>query len=75
MDENKKTTEAPDRETEIANDLDSQKLKDFFTYADEDYAIYFKKDNTDLLNKVNAALEELIADGTLKSIVDKYIPA
>lgn len=44
-------------------------------YADEDYAICFAKDNTDLMNKVNAALEELIADGTLQQIVDKYIPA
>lgn len=45
------------------------------TYADEDYAICFNKDNTELQEKVNAALGELIADGTLQSIVDKYIPA
>lgn len=44
-------------------------------YADEDYAICFAKDNTELLDKVNTALNELIADGTLKTIVEKYIPA
>lgn len=44
-------------------------------YVVEDYAICFSKDNADLKDKVNAALEELIADGTVKSIVDKYITA
>lgn len=44
-------------------------------YAEEDYAICFNKENTDLQEKVNAALEELIADGTVQSIVDKYINA
>ena len=33
------------------------------------------KDNTALVEAVNAALEELKADGTLQSIVDKYITA
>jgi len=42
-------------------------------YAVEDYAICLDKDNTELLDKVNAALEELIADGTVQAIVDKYI--
>ena len=42
-------------------------------YANEDYAIAIAKDNTELLEKVNAALDELIKDGTLQSIVDKYI--
>lgn len=44
-------------------------------YTEEDYAICFNKDNTELQEKVNAALEELIADGTVQSIVDKYITA
>ena len=42
-------------------------------YAVEDYAIAIAKENTDLLEKVNKALAELTADGTLQSIVDKYI--
>ena len=45
------------------------------SYVEEDYAICFNKDDTDLQDKVNKALEELIADGTVKSIVDKYIKA
>lgn len=44
-------------------------------YVSEDYAICFAKSNTELKDKVNAALEELIKDGTVKSIVDKYITA
>lgn len=44
-------------------------------YATEEYAIAFAKNNTELLNKVDGALQELIADGTVQQIVDKYIPA
>ena len=44
-------------------------------YVSEDYAICFAKDNTALKDKVNGALKELIADGTVKGIVDKYISA
>ena len=44
-------------------------------YAVEDYAAAMNKDNTELYEAVNKALEELIADGTVKSIVEKYIPA
>ena len=42
-------------------------------YTVEDYAIAINKDNNDLLTKVNAALAELKADGTLQGIIDKYI--
>ena len=41
----------------------------------EDYAIGFTKGNTQLVDAVNAALKELIADGTVQTIVDKYITA
>ncbi len=41
----------------------------------EDYAIGIKKGNTELLDAVNGALKELIADGTVQKIIDKYIPA
>ncbi len=44
-------------------------------YAVEDYAICISKNNPELLEKVNNALEELIADGTVQKIVDKYISA
>ncbi len=45
------------------------------SYADEDYAICFKKGNTELQKAVNDALNELIEDGTVQAIIDKYIPA
>ena len=45
------------------------------TWVEEFYAIGMGKDNTALLDAVNAALAELIADGTVQSIVDKYITA
>ena len=44
-------------------------------YANEDYAIGVAKGNTALLDAINGALEELQADGTVQSIVDKYITA
>ena len=44
-------------------------------YAQEDYAIGVAKGNTELLNAINGALEELQQDGTLQAIVDKYINA
>ena len=44
-------------------------------YVTEDYAICFNKEDTDLKDKVNAALKELIADGSVQTIIDKYISA
>ena len=41
----------------------------------ESYAIGVNKDNTALLDAINQALAELTADGTIQSIVDKYISA
>lgn len=42
-------------------------------YAIEDYAIAIAKENTELLDEVNAALEAITADGTAQKIIDKYI--
>ena len=44
------------------------------SYAEEDYAIGLAKGSA-LKDAINTALEELKADGTLQSIVDKYISA
>ena len=44
-------------------------------YTEEEYAIAIAKDNTELLDKVNAALKELKDDGTLDEIIAKYIKA
>ena len=45
------------------------------TYAEEDYAICVNLENTELLEKINGALKELIEDGTVAAIIAKYIPA
>ena len=45
------------------------------SYADEDYAICIKKGNDALQDAVNQALSELIEDGTVQAIIDKYIPS
>ena len=44
-------------------------------YVLEEYAAAMNKNNPELYESVNKALEELIADGTVKSIIEKYIPA
>ena len=44
-------------------------------YAIEDYAIGVNKGNTALLDAINGALAEFQEDGTIQSIIDKYISA
>ncbi len=44
-------------------------------YAEEEYAICVNLENTELLEKINGALKELIDDGTVAAIIAKYIPA
>ena len=42
------------------------------TLASEEYGIGFKKGNEELRDKVQTTLEEMAADGTLKTISDKW---
>ena len=42
------------------------------TLASEEYGVGFKKGNEELRDKVQAALEEMAEDGTLKEISDKW---
>ena len=44
-------------------------------YSQEDYAIAFAKGNDGLRDAVDAALGELISDGTVEQIMNKYIVA
>ena len=44
-------------------------------YILEEYAGAMNKDNAELFEAVNVALEELIADGTVQAIIDTYISA
>lgn len=66
--------------------IDSQPAKEFVAandglkileteFVSEDYAIGVSKDNPELLEAVNNALNELIEDGTVQEILDKYIKA
>ena len=54
----------------------SQRNADFVILEDslaaEEYAIGFKKGNTELKDKVQGALEEMAEDGTLKTISEKW---
>ncbi len=44
-------------------------------WVEEEYAIGVDKGNTALLKAIDEALAELIADGTVQQIIDKYIKA
>lgn len=44
-------------------------------FIQENYAIVLNKDNTELLEKINKALDELKTEGVLEKIVEKYINA
>ena len=43
-------------------------------FSEEDYAICLKKGDTAMMEAVNGALAELIADGSVQKVVEKYIP-
>ncbi len=56
------------------DDQASAKLKILDSeYVTEEYAIGVAKENTALLEKINAALKELKDDGTLQAVIDYYI--
>ena len=44
-------------------------------YAEEAYGFEISYEKEDFYNAFNAALEELLADGTIQAIIDKYIKA
>lgn len=55
----------------VSNNDDLQILSDSF--EPEDYAIAVKKNNGDLVERLNAAMAELKADGTIDKILANYI--
>ena len=66
--------------------IDSEPAKQFIAKTDgrvileeefavEEYAIAVAKGNEELLDDLNKALDAIIADGTVKGIIDKYITA
>ncbi len=44
-------------------------------YTQEEYAIAVALENTELLEKINAALKELWEEGKIQEILEKYIPS
>lgn len=56
----------------VASNSEKLKILDE-PFADEEYALCFAKDKAELKNQVNGALKQLIADGTIQSIIDNYI--
>ena len=58
----------------FVSEIDGLKILDS-EYVEEMYAAAMNKDNKELYEAVNGALKELIADGSIQKIVDKYISA
>lgn len=56
----------------FVKEFDDLKLLDE-TYADEEYGIAINKENTELLNQINQALEKLKSDGTINQIANAWL--
>ena len=50
-------------------------LEDSEAFAGEEYAIAVAKGNTELLDKINASIEKMLADGTVSELAAKYAVA
>ena len=48
-------------------------VEDADAFASEEYAIAVQKGNTELLNTINEAIEQLLADGTVSALSAQYI--
>ena len=59
----------------VDNNTDLRMIDGSEAYIVEEYAICVKKGNTELLQKLNTAIDELTKDGTIEGIINKYIPA
>ena len=47
-------------------------VEDTDAFGSEEYAIAVAKENTELLEKINASIDKLLADGTVGELADKY---
>ena len=50
-------------------------VEDSSAFESEQYAIAVKKGNTELLNKINASIKKMLADGTINDLAAKYTNA
>ena len=53
-------------------DYEGLVISQYRSFADEEYAIAFRKDSPDTVGKVNNAINELLESGELQAIADKY---
>lgn len=56
----------------VANNQGLKIVEDADAFEGEEYAIAVKKGNKELLDKINATLEKMIADGTIEALGAKY---
>ena len=47
-------------------------VEDASAFESEEYAIAVQKGNTELLDKINASIEKMLADGTINDLAVKY---
>lgn len=50
-------------------------VEDSEAFASEEYAIAVKKDNKELLDKINASIEKMLTEGKVAELADKYAVA
>lgn len=50
-------------------------VEDASAFESEEYAIAVQKGNTELLNKINASIEKMLADGTINDLAVQYTEA
>lgn len=54
------------------NDYADLMIVDGIELTNEEYAVGIRKDDVELQNKINAAIDEMVKDGSLKSLCEKY---
>ncbi|MBQ0027498.1 MAG: transporter substrate-binding domain-containing protein [Lachnospiraceae bacterium] len=59
----------------VADNAGIKIVEDNSAFASEEYAIAVAKGNTELLNKLNASIEKLLADGTISTLAVQYSEA
>lgn len=59
----------------VADNAGTKIVEDNDSFATEEYGIAVAKGNTELLNKINAAVEKMLADGTISELAVSYSEA
>ena len=57
----------------VADNKGLKIVEDMDAFASEEYAIAVQKGNTELLDIINSAIDEMLADGTISELSAKYI--